>query len=380
MRPCLGLPRSHPLLNSHQPTSPGSLAKIAVAIPDKLRRLNVRIGHLFRRSITPLVFACALATVANAQSSETPSPVPTPTTSVIMPEIKSAPAVAGYTDVYCAGFIQYVPAPIHPEIVGGEQEQERRSYSEGNYVFVNAGAQQGMKVGQEFQIVRPRGAMSSKFTSKHGWLGVYMQELGRLRLINVKDKVSVAQITQSCDTILLGDLLREVNNRVSPTQRAEANLDRFAEPTGKQRGRIVMATSGREMVTTRHIVYIDLGAEDNVKAGDYLTIYRPVGTGNLTRVENEEIARARSAGFESERYAGGKFSGQAQRTKDYSSAPGLFFRNETMTTHEIKRRRPAVPRKVVGELVILTVQTRTATAVITRVAQEVHTGDFVELQ
>jgi len=46
----------------------------------------------------------------------------------------------------------------------------------------------------------------------------------------------------------------------------------------------------------------------------------------------------------------------------------------------VKRHRPPVPRKVVGEMVILGVQERTATAIITRVAQEVHTGDYVEIQ
>jgi hypothetical protein len=39
-----------------------------------------------------------------------------------------------------------------------------------------------------------------------------------------------------------------------------------------------------------------------------------------------------------------------------------------------------MPRKVVGEMVILSVQQRTAAAVITKVAQEVHTGDYVEVQ
>jgi hypothetical protein len=39
-----------------------------------------------------------------------------------------------------------------------------------------------------------------------------------------------------------------------------------------------------------------------------------------------------------------------------------------------------VPRKVVGEAVVLNVQSRTATVVITRVAQEIHTGDFVEVK
>jgi hypothetical protein len=39
-----------------------------------------------------------------------------------------------------------------------------------------------------------------------------------------------------------------------------------------------------------------------------------------------------------------------------------------------------MPRKVVGELVVIDVQTRTATAIITRIAGEVHTGDWVEIQ
>jgi hypothetical protein len=39
-----------------------------------------------------------------------------------------------------------------------------------------------------------------------------------------------------------------------------------------------------------------------------------------------------------------------------------------------------MPRKIVGELVVIDVQMRTATAIITRVAGEVHTGDLVEIQ
>jgi hypothetical protein len=347
----------------------------------QLRRFAVRISHILSRSLAALVLLSVSALV-NAQTTndQTVAVTPQPTPTVMMPQDRAAAPVAGWTNLYCAGYVQYVPAPISPEIVGGEQEQEQRAYIEGDYVFINEGAQQGIKVGQEFAIVRPRGRLTSKFTTKKGWLGVYMQELGRLRVTNVKDRVSVAVITNSCETILLGDLLRQVNNRVAPLERTEVVLDRFAEPTGKQRGRIVLAQDAREVLTKNQIVYIDLGAEDNVKAGDYLTVYRPAGTGNLTSVENEEIARSRSSGFESDRYRGGKFSIQSQRTKDYSNTPGLFFKDEPITTREIRRRRPPVPRKVVGEMVILNVQTRTATAIITRIAQEIHTGDFVEVQ
>ncbi|HEX8494363.1 MAG TPA: hypothetical protein VF658_16075 [Pyrinomonadaceae bacterium] len=291
------------------------------------------------------------------------------------------PRVASRTDLYCAGFIQYVPFPTPAvQIIGGEQEQEQRAYAEGDYVFINSGSRQGVKVGQTFSVVRPRGKLTSKFTRKKGYLGVYVRELGQLRVVEVKENVSVAFVESSCEVMLHGDLVQPSPQRLAPSERSEVALDRFADPTGKQNGRIVLARDSREMVSRNQIVFIDLGAEDNIKAGDYFTVYRPAGGGRVTRLKNEEIAPTKHDGFESDAYAGGKYSAQSQRTKDFTNTPGLYIKDEAMTTYEIKRRRPRVPRKVLGELVVLSVQTRTATAIITRVAQEVHTGDYVELQ
>jgi len=143
-----------------------------------------------------------------------------------------------------------------------------------------------------------------------------------------------------------------------------------------------MARDSRELLTRNDIVYIDLGSEDQIKRGDYLTIYRPLGTGNITRVDNEEWTRNRSVGFQSERYRGGGFSNQASRAKDsteFDDADGRY-EHRPITSKEVKRDRPPMPRKIVGELVVLDVQQRTAVAVITRVASEVHTGDWVEIQ
>lgn len=312
---------------------------------------------------------------AGASGQQRPKPI------VILPEAEGPSRVAGRTDLYCAGFIQYVPFPTPAmQIVGGEQEQEQRVYSEGDNVFINAGSQQGIRVGQTFSVLRPRGSLTSKFTRKRGYLGVYVRELGQLRVIEVKERVSVAVVELSCEMMLNGDLIQPTPQRLSPAQRPEAALDRFADPSGKQTGRIVLARDAREMVSRNQIVFIDLGAEDNIKAGDYFTVYRPSGKGNISSFANEEIASATKDGFESDVFAGGKYSIISQRTKDAPGTPGLYSRKTAVTTHEIKRHRPPVPRKVVGELVILSVQTRTATAIITRVAQEVHTGDYVELQ
>ena len=314
-----------------------------------------------------LVFCASGSIPASAQTPQRPS---------ADAQTRRGPApVARESESACAGFIEQTPPRDRFEIVGAEDETLNRLFAEGDYVFVNAGAQQGAQVGQEFSVVRPRGQFRSKFSTKRGSLGVFTQEIGRVRVVRVKDQVSVALVVASCDNILLGDLLRRVPPRTLPAGRADAALDHFSEPTGKQSGRIVLARDGREAVSLDQVVFIDLGAEDNVKPGDYLTVFRPVEKGVIVKQGNEIAANARR-GFESDHKRGGEFSNQAQRLKDVDG--GMY--EETVKTPEIRKRRPAVPRRVLGELVVLHVEGRTATAVVTRVAQEIHTGDHVEVQ
>jgi hypothetical protein len=333
-----------------------------------------RFGYL-KASLFALACLPALAFSANAQS-------PAPTPQVIMPSAAPAPRVAGDATLYCAGFIRFQKLPHMPEIVGALEEQEQHTFSDGDVVYLNEGSQQGIKEGQSFQIIRPRGDVKGVHKEKRGFLGTYVQEIGQLRVFKVNEHTAAARITFTCDAALLGDLLAPVPDRESPVLRADGNLDQFAEPSGKLTGRLMMAKDGREMVTRNDIVYIDLGSEDKVNRGDYLTIYRPIGTGNITRMDNEENARGRSKGFQSDRFRGGGFSSEGSRAKDSTG----FVHNEgryryrPITSKEVKRHRPQMPRKIVGEMVVINVEARTATAIITRAVGEVHTGDWVEIQ
>lgn len=279
------------------------------------------------------------------------------------------------SEAACGGFISQAAPATQFEIVGSDKEHERRVFAQGSFVYLNGGAQQGVSVGQEFSVLRPRGRFSSEFSRKRGPLGVYTQEVGRLRVVRVRDQVSVAEVVSSCDTVLLGDLLRPAVRPAEIVRRPEVPLDIFAEPTGRQTGRIVLARDGREVVSRDNVVFIDLGAEDNMKAGDYLTVYRPKGHGTYVGYGDEMTANARR-NYESNELRGGQFSNQAQRLRDVDGSPY----GETVKTPRIKNRRPPVPRQVVGEILVIHVEGRTATAIVTRVSQEVFTGDYVELQ
>lgn len=279
--------------------------------------------------------------------------------------------VAERNNLYCAGYVQTSPISTENRLVGAVRESDQFLFSEQNYVYLNAGANKGVKTGDVMSVVRPRGKVNTKWTKK-GSLGFYVQEVGAVEVVRVKADVSVAKITTSCDNFRLGDLVQPYTQRTSPVHADRPALDLFSDPSGKATGRLFMARDMHQMVTRDQIVYIDLGAEDNVSVGQYLTVFRPLEKGNFFYGPDESVS-ARDYGYESLTYKGGKFSNQAGR-KSGDHAGG-----RVVTTRRAKEGRPDL-RKVVGEMVILNVKERTATAVITRTVQEIHTGDWVEVQ
>ncbi len=282
-------------------------------------------------------------------------------------------SLAGSSNLYCAGFIQTAPVNTGLEVVGAENEAERHIFAQGDNLVVNFGANRGAKAGDMYSVIRPRGQVDSRWTRK-GSLGFYVQEVGAVEIVTVKNEFSIARVKTSCDNLLLGDLLTPMASRDGLISQQRPRLEVFGDSSGKPSGRIVLARDGQEMVARDQIVFVDLGREDNVRIGDYLTVYRPLGTGNIfDRIVNESVS-ARSDGFQSEEYRGGKFSNQAARKK------GEQARGRVVTTEDAKSRRPNNIRQVVGELVVLNVREKTATAMVVRTTQEVHTGDFVEIQ
>lgn len=282
-------------------------------------------------------------------------------------------AVALGSNVYCAGYVQRAPVNTANKIVGAVEEQDGHIFAQDDYLYVSMGANKGVQVGDKFAVIRPRGRVETRWTKKNDNLGFYVQEVGMVEVVRVKQEVSVVRVKMSCDNFLLGDLLEPAQKRTAPEYVNRPALDLFGEPTGKASGRIFMARDNQELLGREQIVYIDLGAEDNVSVGDYLTIFRPLGKGNVfTKVMDESVS-ARDESYQSETYRGGKFSNQAARKK------GETARGIVETTASAKSGRPAI-RKIVGEMIILNVKEKTATAMITRTAQEIHTGDYVELQ
>lgn len=279
-----------------------------------------------------------------------------------------APIVRG-TDLYCAGFISAKKVTPEFYIIGGENESDQDWYSATNVVYLNYGAKNGASPGETLYVIREKGKYENPYTGKN--LGRYYEELGLLRILAVQRNVSTAVVVSSCFSMRLGDLVRPYSGLIAPTPREYRPLNRYDLPTGKLSGQIVLARGHRTTVAARDVVYLDIGDKAGVKLGQYYTIYRDpshheglVGTQFNPILEDDDDWPAKDEFFRDERYKGDEFS-LIKGKKDRD---------------DVIENRKGLPRKVVGELMIIRVEEKAATAVLLRTTQEVTLGDYVELE
>jgi hypothetical protein len=271
-------------------------------------------------------------------------------------------------DLICAGFISKRRLTTDFKIVGGEKEDEIKEFTTSNIVYLNYGQRDGASVGESMYVIRPKGSYENPFTGRD--IGYFHEEIGVIRIIAVQRKVSTARVETACDTMHMGDVVRPFDAYVAPDTRAFIPLNRYDLPTGKLSGQIILSRGHRDYLSERDIVYLDIGADQGVRVGQYYTVYRepgevegPVGPEDFT--DNDSLADRRDSGYSHDPYRGGDFSQMA----------------EAENPNHIREEREGLPRKVTGEICIIRLEGRSATGIVTRVAGgEVNVGDYVELQ
>ena len=116
-----------------------------------------------------------------------------------------APTTPTQADLYCSGIVTDQPIPNDANVISGENSRYKTTFSPGDYVFINRGGENGVKVGDEFEVVRPiTDAMAATVWFKYQAMlsramGTRYADIGRLRVVHVDAKTSTAEMDVSCD-------------------------------------------------------------------------------------------------------------------------------------------------------------------------------------
>lgn len=256
-------------------------------------------------------------------------------------------------DVYCSGMMTTNPVSQSTKIISGEQSLYKVTFDEGDYVYINRGSNKGVKVGDVFSVMRPvdnNWTNMPWFAAQNGLMrsmGQMWEDEGRLKVIDVQPKVSVAQIMSgSCNYMERGDVVEPFAERETPELKSEANFDRLAPPSGRKKGLIVIAKGYGIISGTNDIVYVNLGSKQGVKAGDYLRIYRYQSN------DDNSVFQTPNMGTDVEGFGAG---------------PDHFAPKD-------------LPREILGEGIVLRATPNASTVLITLSLREIYDGDHCELE
>jgi hypothetical protein len=266
-----------------------------------------------------------------------------------------------YADLYCAGFISKQAVPDANFVAGGLQTPNTTKFVNGDMVFLSGG---GYQTGQQYTILRALKDPNryELFGGQHAMLkqmGQPYSELGRVRIVDARSKMAIGQVEFSCDPINPGDVAVPFAEKTPVSFHPPLQFDRFIPATSKLSARIVMARDFDSELGTGMKVYLNAGSNQGVKAGDYFRAVRTYDASLKDPVDSLSFKAALA---------------EDTQKKMPSVDAHMFTKNNGPNIHVAD-----MPRRAVGEIVILSTTPTTSTGMIVFALEDVHVGDGVEM-
>jgi hypothetical protein len=292
---------------------------------------------------------------AQTQPVQTQPAQPQPVQPALKAQERAANLDVGNTptrsDMYCSGFLTNEKVSDKLFVAAGHNSPDQTRFAGvSDTVFIHG---QGMKEGDRYQIVREVKDTNHYeiFPGQKSALrntGVPYLELAIVKITDVQKSTGIASFELSCADVMPGDLAIPLVEREAPPFR-KVTLDRYTPPTGKPQGRIVMAKEFDSFLGSKYKAYLNIGADKGLKPGDYLRATR-----TYSATYHDPVA------------------GLSLDAKEYDD------------TQKDPHRLPSgelssLPRRTLGDMIVLNVQRKSATAMILTALEDITVGDGVEV-
>jgi hypothetical protein len=266
-----------------------------------------------------------------------------------------------YADIYCAGFISRQILPDANFVAGGLNTPTTTKFVKDDIVYLTG---TGYTVGTEYEIIRELRDLDEyeMYPGQKKLLkatGQPYAEIGRVRIIDTRSPAAVAQVEYACDPVNPGDTAIPFTEKSMVSFHPPLRFDRFLPTGSKVSGRIVMGRDFDSVLGTGQKVYINVGANQGVKVGDYFRAVRSYTADLNDPVDSLSFKAAIS---------------EDTQMKQPSVDPKMFTKSNGPVIHVRD-----LPRRAVGEVVIIGTTPTTATGMVVFAMEDIHAGDNVEL-
>ena len=307
------------------------------------------------------LFVLLLATAAWAQAGQSSDEAPqgtAPTSVSFSVERVQTPT---YADLYCAGFISKQTLPDANYVAGGLETPSTTKFVRGDIVYLFGS---GYSLGAQYEIIRALQDLD-KYEMYPGQFklmketGQPYEEVARVKIIDTRSRTAIGQVEYSCDTISPGDTAIPFAEKQLVNFHSPMRFDRFLPANKELSGRIVMGKDFDSQLGTGQKVYINVGANQGVKVGDFFRATRTYQADLNDPVDSLSFKAALA---------------EDTQKKTPTVDPEMFQKSNGPVIHVRD-----LPRRAVGEIVIIGVTPTTATGMIVFAPETVHAGDDVEI-
>lgn len=266
-----------------------------------------------------------------------------------------------YADLYCSGFLSPKVLPNANFVAGGLQTPSTTKFVNGDMVYL---AGSGYQSGQQYTIVRELQDVNEYqlFPGQRAAVKASGQPYGeeaRVRIVDTRSKMAIAQIEFSCDPVNPGDFAVPFVEKQTVAFHPQIRFDRFLPRNNQLYGRILMAKDFDSELGTGLKVYMNVGSNQGVKVGDYFRAVRSYTADLHDPVDS--------------------LSFKASTSEDTQKKPPSIEPNFFNKTNGPKIHVADLPRRSVGEIVVIGTTPTTSTGMIVFAMEDVHLGDNVEL-
>lgn len=185
------------------------------------------------------------------------------------------------SDIYCYGYLATEDENLPNSIRMFEDVETRyvkRSDEQlagmtvGDIIFIDGGTATGLVAGETYLVVMPWKVVYHPVTKER--VGRHYDFRGQVKILCANDYDSTAVVVQSCRDMHIGDRLKPVPQIPIPIVRTPEMVTYCDPGSDKAQGYIVGAKDYDWALGEGSVVEINLGRDDLVEPGSFLTIFR----------------------------------------------------------------------------------------------------------
>jgi hypothetical protein len=183
------------------------------------------------------------------------------------------PSMAG---LYCSPFIPETPYPEDVYLIGNEEESE--TSADGDIVYLNQGAGQGVQPGDMYTIIRNAGMVKGPDRKD---VGIVYWRIGELKIIAVQEATATGRVSLACQEVYANDLCIPRKELPGTEVVAIPDLDRYQYAPSGPTGAIIYQKDDLHQAGKGDVVIISMGMDEGLSVGDFLVVFRKDASGTL---------------------------------------------------------------------------------------------------